>query len=114
MKKIAAFAQPPHLTGLARNMDAVQDFVKNTLHDTRKEIGEGLNYFKDGVAGSFYKTGDYLNSLVLPVNNFIKDITQIEREFEAERKKKGEFCIRLDGKMVPASEVLKMDMEENY
>jgi hypothetical protein len=48
------------------------------------------------------------------VNNFIKDITQIDKEFEEERMKNEEHCIFMDGKMVPAAEVLNMSMEENY
>jgi hypothetical protein len=105
---------PAHPSGLARNMDAVQHFVRHTFQETKKEIGEGLNYFKDGIADRFQRTGSYLNNLVLPVNNFIKDVQQMEQEFEQERTKNSEYCICLNGQMVPASEVLKMDMEENY
>ena len=114
MKKSTAGYLPPHSSELNRNIDAVQHFVMNTLQDTKREIGESLHYFKDGIAGRFNKTGAYLNSLVLPVNNFIKDVQQMEQEFELERTKNSEVCICLDGRMVPASEVLKMDMEENY
>lgn len=114
MQNTPAIKQPAYAAGLTRNIDAVQNFVRNTLQDTKKDIGEGLHYFKDGIAGRFHRTGSYLNSLVLPVNNFIKDVTQIEQEFELERIKNSEYCICLDGQMVPASEVLKMDMEENY
>jgi len=104
----------PHSTVLIRNLDAVQSFVKSRLSDTKREIGDGLSFFKEEIAEKFHKTGDYLNSLVLPVNNFIKDINQIEQEFEAERQKNDEYCICLNGRMIPAAEVLNMPMEENY
>lgn len=114
MKNTPTILQMPHSTILIRNIDAVQSFVKNTLHETKKEIGEGLSFFKDGIADKFHKTSNYLSNLVLPVNNFIKDFTQIDQEFEAERMKNSEYCICLDGQMIPASQVLEMDMEENY
>lgn len=104
----------PHSTVLIRNIDAVQSFVKSTLNETKKEIGDGLSFFKEGIAEKIHKTGDYLNSLVLPVNNFIKDINQIEQDFEAERRKNEDYCICLNGRMIPAAEVLNMPMEENY
>jgi hypothetical protein len=56
----------------------------------------------------------YINLLTLPVNNFLKDLSQIERDFEAELKKNNEYCVCLNGKMIPANEVLSMPMEENY
>ncbi len=114
MEKAPTILHLPNSTVLIRNIDAVQNFVKNALHDTKKEIGEGISFFKDGLAEKFHKTGSYINRLVLPVNNFIKDFSQIEQEFEQERVKNSEYCICLEGVMVPASEVLKMDMEENY
>lgn len=104
----------PHSTVLIKNIDAVHTYLKNTFSDTKKEIGEGLSFFKEEITDKINKTGEYLNHLVMPVNNFIKDLTQIDKEFEAERLKSNEYCICLNGQMVPASEVLNMPMEENY
>ncbi|MES2849825.1 MAG: hypothetical protein V4685_12265 [Bacteroidota bacterium] len=98
-----------------KNIEAVHHYFKNTLSETKKEISEGFTSFKEGISDKLNKTGAYIkNDLVLPVNNFIKDVTQIEKEFEAERRNNGEYCICIEGKMVPADEVLKMPMEENY
>jgi hypothetical protein len=114
MENTHTVLQLPHSTILIRQIDQVQGFVKDTLLDAKREIGERVSYFKDGLTNKLHKTGVYINGLVLPVNNFIKDVRQIEEEFEAERINNSEYCICLAGEMVPASEVLKMDMEENY
>jgi hypothetical protein len=115
MKKSIRILSHSNSSAFEKNIDAVQYYIKNTFSETRKEISEGLNSFKEGLTDKLNKTGSYIkNDLVLPVNNFIKDIAQIEREFEAERKNNAEYCICIDGKMIPAEEVLKMPMEENY
>ena len=100
---------------LENKIDAVGSYIKNTFTETKKDIGEGISLFKEGHTDKINKKGEYIkNDLVLPVNNFIKDITQIEKEFEAERDINAEFCICIEGKMIPAEEVLNMPMEENY
>ncbi len=100
---------------LEKNIEAVHHYFKNTLSETRKEISDGFTLFKDGISDKLNKTGAYIkNDLVLPVNNYLKDISEIEKEFEAERNNNAEYCICMEGKMVPAEEVLKMPMEENY
>jgi hypothetical protein len=113
-KSTAAFGQP-NSSALGKNIDAVHDYFKNTVSETKKEIGEGVSQFKEGITDKLNKAGSYIkNDLALPVNNFIKDVSQIENEFEAERRNNAEYCMCIDGIMVPAEEVLKMPMEENY
>ena len=114
MEKTTGILHLPNSTVLIRNIDTVQTYFKNTFSETKKEISESFSSFKDGITGTFNKTGAYISDLVLPVNNFIKDISQIEEEFEEERKKNEEYCICLDGQMIPATDVLNLQMEENY
>ena len=52
--------------------------------------------------------------MALPVNNFLKDITQIEAEFQQELIKESGQFICMEGKMIPVEEVLSQPMEENY
>lgn len=99
---------------LPNNVDAVQYYIKSTFSETKREISEGLSSFKDGLSDTIHKTGNYINNLVLPVNNFLKDLTQIEKEFEEEKTRNETYCICLDGQMIPAEQVLNLAMEENY
>lgn len=102
-------------SALGKNIEAVHDYFTNTINETKKDIGEGFNLFKDGITDQFNKAGTYIkNDIVLPVNNFIKDVSQIDNEFEAERRNNAEYCMCIGGIMIPAEEVLKMPMEENY
>ena len=90
------------------------DAVHNYLHDKKEELQDSLSSFKDGLSDSMHKAKACINFIALPINNFIKDVRQIEKEFEEEFKKNEEYCICIEGKMVAASEVLSMQMEENY
>jgi hypothetical protein len=114
MEKATSLLQLPDSSLLEKNVDAVQYYIKNTFTETRREISESLFSFKDGLSDTMHKTGSYINNLVLPVNNFLKDLTQIEKEFAEENTRNEVFCICLDGQMVPAEEVLNLPMEENY
>jgi hypothetical protein len=114
MEKSIGTLSLPNSSSLEKNVGSVHTYLKNTFNETKREISEGLSSFKDGITGTFNRTGTYINNLVLPVNNFLKDVAQIEKEFEEERRKNEQFCICLDGQMVPAEEVLNLPMEENY
>lgn len=98
----------------AASVNAVHDFVKKSMQEKKQVIAHGLSNFREGLAGAFAETKSYANLLTLPVNNLLKDIVQIEREFREELVKDQEYYICLDGKMMPASQVLSMKMEENY
>ena len=95
---------------LSKGLDAVQHY----LHDKKENLQDTISFFKDGITGKLGKAKTCINFITLPINNFIKDFRQIDREFEEEFKKNEEYCICLDGKMILATEVLEMKMEENY
>ncbi len=110
-------SSPKHLSRLhffAENLNAIHGFVKKSIKEKRQVIAEGLSNFKDGLSDAFDDTKSYVNLLTLPVNNFLKDISQIDQDFEEELKKNSEYSICLNGRMIPANEVLSMPMEENY
>lgn len=101
-------------SAIGKNLDSVQHYLKETYVEKKAAIAEGLSFFKDELSNTFDKTGRYINHIALPVNNFLKDMAEIERELKEELSRDGEYCICLDGKMVPASEVFSRPMEENY
>ncbi|RYY64449.1 MAG: hypothetical protein EOO13_18475, partial [Chitinophagaceae bacterium] len=46
-------------------------------------IQSGLTFLRDGINDAIDKTGDCLNNrIVNPVNNFLKDLTQMDHEFK--------------------------------
>jgi len=51
---------------------------------------------------------------VKPVNNFLKAPDEIEKELAEASTREKEFCICIDGRLLPVSEVLRLPMEENY
>ena len=63
---------------------------------------------------SMYEHNYYFTSRsVLPVNNFLKDFSQIENELSQEINKGIQF-MTLNGIPVPVDQVLMQQMEENY
>lgn len=77
-------------------------------------IRKGISFLKEGFTGAMEKTEDCITQLVLPVNNFLKDMREIEHEFKKVQEAETEFRICLNGRFVTANEVLQMKMEENY
>ena len=75
----------------------------------------GLSMLREGISDAIDKTGDCFNNrIVNPVNNFLKDFTQIEHEFKKVQETEHEFRLCLNGKYLTAKDVLEMPMEENY
>jgi hypothetical protein len=106
---------------LDENKTTINSFLKQSYGHAKKGLEGGVNLIQDGVSfikeefSSFYNTtGQYLNKMVLPVNNFLKDLTQIELELQQEVSKDSSQLISLNGVMVPVEQVLNRPMEENY
>jgi hypothetical protein len=106
---------------LNENKMTINSFLKQSYDHAKKGIEGGVNLIQDGVSfikeefHSFYNTtGQYLNKMVLPVNNFLKDLSQIENEFQQEVSKEATQLMSLNGVMVPVEQVLARPMEENY
>lgn len=102
------------------NKITINSFLKQSYDQAKKQIGEGVNFIQDGVSfikeefSVFYhETGRCLNWMSLPINNFIKDRTEIESELLQEVSKESPYYLLMNGEMVPVEQVLCMPMEEN-
>jgi hypothetical protein len=105
---------PPKLNAVNESMNSLYDFIKNSYNEQKEKITEGVSFLKDGISDVIDKTRSYVNIFAFPINNFLKDFTQIEEEFKQETTKTEQYCICLEGEMVTESEVLARPMEENY
>jgi hypothetical protein len=67
---------------LAENKLTINSFLKDTYSAARKQVQEGMNFIKEELNGIRDKTANCVNNIVvLPVNNFLKDFSQIEADF---------------------------------
>ena len=105
---------PTKLNSVNESMNSLYDFIKNSYNEQKEKINEGVSFLKEGLSDVIDKTRSYVNIFTFPINNFLKDFTQIEEEFKKETTKNEQYCICLEGEMVPESEVLSRPMEENY
>ncbi len=100
---------------LNENKLTINSFLKSSYNHAKKGLEDGVSFIKDEFSAIYDKTGQYLNKMVLPVNNFLKDLTQIEAELLQEVSKESEQYICLNGEMVSVEQVLSSHvMEENY
>jgi hypothetical protein len=106
---------------LSENKKTIHSFLSDSYSQAKKQIGEGMHLIQDGMSfikdefsAIYDKTGQYLNRMALPVNNFLKDLTQIEQELLNEISKDSQQLVSMDGRLVPVEQVLAQPMEENY
>ncbi len=82
--------------------------AKNYLHD-------GMTVIKDEFIGIYDKAETYFNIIAQPVNNFLKDLTQIEQEFQYELEKiNHQVPASSNANVIPIEMALCGRMEENY
>lgn len=78
-------------------------------------IQSGISFLKEGLSEAIDKTGECISQhIVNPVNNFLKDFTQMDREFKQVQETENEFRLCINGQYLTASDILQMPMEENY
>lgn len=102
------YCLPMQLGLLTENIEKVKNKISNVIDEKREMISENFSYFKSELSQIAVKV------IPLPVNNFLKELSDFERDFRNEVMNRNEFLIMLDGELVTESEVLSRPMEENY
>lgn len=95
---------------LVENMLTINTYIKESYSQARLQVQEGVNFLKEEFTDLYDKTAGYINWLTLPVNNFLKDLSQIEKEFlQAAGAEPEPSCL------IPISIAINSGvMEENY
>src|SRR5258705_3939288 len=106
---------------LDENKMTIHSFIRQSYNQVKKHwdegvsfIQDGASFFKDEFSAIYNKTAQYIDRMMLPVNNFLKDMQQIDTELKQEISKESTELVFLDGRMVPVDQALAMPMEENY
>ena len=99
---------------ISENNPTMQDFLKQSYQHAKKQIGSEITRIKEDFSDMFNHAGYYVNNMVLPVNNYLKDFTQIDAELSQEINKEAAHFMTLNGQAVPIEQVLNQPMEENY
>lgn len=99
---------------LDENKMTIHSFLRQSYNHARKQLEDGVSFFKEEFSTIYDKTGQYIDRMLLPVNNFLKDIKQIDSELRQEINKDPTELICLDGKILTIDQALCQPMEENY
>jgi len=116
MKTPISFVQP----GIrSENKMTILSYFKRSYGQVRQQMEDGISSIQGGVSfirdefSHFYEhAGDRLNRMVSPVNNFLKDPSEIESALQQEiNQLRGEPPA---GNLIPIEIALQSPMEENY
>jgi len=102
------------------NKLTIHSFLHQSYDHAKKQIGNGVTRLQDGVSfikdeltTLYDKTGDYLHNMMLPVNNFLKDLSQIDNDFQQEEFKLSEQA-STGCTIIPIEVAILSGGEENY
>ncbi|MEO7982637.1 MAG: hypothetical protein ABI688_01020 [Bacteroidota bacterium] len=102
------------------NKITINSFLKQSYDHAKKQVEDGINFLQDGVSfikdefSHFYdKAGDCINRMVLPANNFLKDLSQIETELQQEIQRDNNPPAHRSN-IIPIEIAMLSPMEENY
>lgn len=94
------------------NMLSINSFLRQSYNAVSRHIQDGVTFFKEELTNIYQQAENCVTNMLLPVNNFLKDHTQIEKDFLQEAINAPE---RTGGSnIVPVEIALLSPMEENY
>ena len=99
---------------LEENKLTIHSFLKQSYNQAKKQLEDGVSFFKEEFSAIYDKTGQYLDRMVLPVNNFLKDLKQIDSELIQEISSESTEIFFLNGRITTIDQALTLPMEENY
>lgn len=100
-----------HIEEKSEDSHRLRSILTSSYSDAQHFLKEGTSFIKDEL-NSFYAMAEcHLQKMSLPINNFLKDMIQMEHEIEYECKKQsGLIC---EGNIIPLEQALLSPMEEN-
>lgn len=100
-----------HIETKNENPLTLRSFLSASCADTQQFLKEGTSFIKDELNSLYTMAENHLQKMALPINNFLKDMIQLDQEIEYESKKQcGHVC---EGNFVPLEQALLSPMEEN-
>lgn len=110
---LSAIWESMHMTNQPENNLSPELLNENKM-SINSFLRESYSQAKSFIRDEYDRTRDYINRMSLPVNNFLKDLSQIETELIEENTKSSTQYMLLDGQLIPVEQVLLRQMEENY
>lgn len=99
---------------LPDNMLTIHDCLNNSYQHAKQQLHDSVSYIKTELTSIQNRGSFYFTKMILPVNNFLKSIGQIESEFKQQQINEDTHSLPMNGEMVPSEKVLGTTMEENY
>ncbi len=109
----AIYPFPLKLYPIKDNFISLHNFLKNIYSEKKECLTGGISLLK-GLFEATDKIACYANIFITPVNNFLKDLSQMEEDFRNQHLNAGGYFIYMEGKLLNEKEVLSLPMEENY
>jgi len=101
---------------LTENVISFNSVIRQSYTQAKKHLQDGITVIRDEFIGMYDKAETYFNIIALPVNNFLKDLTQIDAELRRELDKESlHFTPAINrNNVIPIEQALNGCMEENY
>jgi len=101
---------------LTENLLSINAAIVQSYTSAKRQLQDGATLIKEEFLEIYDKAGTYFNKMALPVNNFLKDLTQMDAEFQYELQKeiKPVNTQTCSSNIVPIEQALAGFMEENY
>lgn len=89
--------------------------ITESYTHAKKHLHDGITALKDEFIGMYDKAATCINKIALPINNFLKDIGEIEAEFMNETHKESlRSTTPVVAMSFPCEQALNGYLEENY
>ena len=123
MRKMFAMSTPQSTVApeiRQSHSSTIQEFLHDSYEHTKKQIEHGVHFInnqvsfiKEELTTLYDRTGDIFQNMMSPVNNFLKDSSQMERDFLADAGEIIPFSSP-SCSIIPIEIALLSPMEENY
>jgi hypothetical protein len=94
------------------NRLTIHRYLRESYTEMSRHIQQGISFFKEEFRQLQHDAGTCFTNMMLPVNNFLKDPLQMEKEFKKEAGGGAEE--KNAPTIVPLEIAMQSPMEENY
>jgi hypothetical protein len=102
--------------GLTDHLLSLNTVIKKSYHQAKKQLGDSVQFLHDEFMDLGRQGKAYFERMAQPINNFLKDGSEIELDFrkEVDRETIQFTAATPRGNVIPIDQALQGCMEENY